>query len=96
MFVENGKVKIYPSVSPENTPQNFMPKENKSHPMTTTINSTIDLAIIKELFTNLIKLSEENDCYNDKLDIWRNIVNSIPTYKTNKDGAVKEWQDDRI
>lgn len=96
VFVENGKVKIYPSVSPENTPQNFMPKENKSHPMTTTINSTIDLAIIKELFTNLIKLSEENDCYNDKLDIWRNIVNSIPTYKTNKDGAVKEWQDDRF
>ena len=73
-----------------------MPKENKSHPMTTTINSTIDLAIIKELFTNLIKLCEENDCYNDKLDIWRNIVNSIPTYKTNKDGAVKEWQDDRF
>ena len=98
VFDENGKVKIYPSISPENTPLNFIPKdnENMAHPMPTTINSTIDLAIIKELFTNLIKLSDEQGVYSDKADIWHKIVNSIPEYKINSDGAVKEWQDDRF
>lgn len=98
VFDNYGKLKIYPSVSPENTPQNFLTKdnENKSHPMTTTINATIDLAIIKELFTNLIKLCEENNIYGDKLGIWQNIINAIPKYKTNVGGDVKEWQDDRF
>lgn len=98
VFDEKGKVKLYPSVSPENSPQNFIPTgaENMGHPMTTTINSTIDLAIIKELFTNLIKVSLENNVYTDKISIWENIVNSIPKYKTNGSGEVKEWQDERF
>lgn len=49
-YKQDGSIKVYPSVSPENTPQNFMPplSELIAHPMPTTINSTIDLAIIKE------------------------------------------------
>lgn len=95
---ENGKVKLYPSVSPENSPLNLIPKgmENTGHTMTTTINSTLDLAIIKELFTNLVKISAENNVYADKIDAWKKIINSIPEYKTNSDGAVKEWQDERF
>lgn len=98
VFDENGRVKVYPSVSPENSPQNFITKdkENIGHPMTTTINSTIDLAIIKELFTNLVKLSAKHDVYTDKINLWRKIINSIPEYKTNDSGAVKEWQDERF
>ncbi len=49
VFDKNGHIKIYPSVSPENSPLNFIPKDNvdMAHPMTSTVNSTMDLAIIK-------------------------------------------------
>ena len=96
VFDKNGHIKIYPSVSPENSPLNFIPKDNvdMAHPMTSAVNSTMDLAIIKELFTNLIELCVEHNIYGNKIKIWENIVNSIPEYSVNKDGAVKEWQDD--
>ncbi len=98
VYDENGLLKIYPSVSPENTPLNFIPKDNgdMAHPMTSAVNSTMDLAIIKELFTNLIELCVEHNIYGEKLKIWENIVNSIPEYGVNKDGAVREWQNDNF
>lgn len=33
-----------------------------AHPMPTTINSTIDLAILKEFFGNLLEFSEKSGC----------------------------------
>ena len=49
-FYPDGSIHFYPSVSPENTPGNFMPPPHRMipHPMPTTVNSTIDLAILKE------------------------------------------------
>ena len=98
VFDESGHIKIYPSVSPENTPLNFIPRDNADmpHPMTCAVNSTMDLAIIKELFTNLIELCGECNIYGEKLKVWENIISSIPEYGINKDGAVKEWQDDNF
>ena len=98
MYDESGYIKIYPSVSPENSPLNFIPKDNAdmAHPMTSAVNSTMDLAIIKELFTNLIELCVEQNIYSEKIKIWKNIVNSIPEYCVNKDEAVKEWQNDNF
>jgi len=97
-IVFDDKLRLYPSISPENTPLNFIPEDNENapHPMPTTINSTMDLAIVKELFTNLLALSEETGAYSEKADIWRGIIEAIPQYKVNYDGAVKEWQDDRF
>mgnify|MGYP000431234907 FL=1 len=79
VFDQNGHIKIYPSVSPENSPLNFIPKDNvdMAHPMTSAVNSTMDLAIIKELFTNLIELCVEHNLYGNKIKIWENIVNSM-------------------
>lgn len=98
VFDESGYIKIYPSVSPENSPLNFIPKDNAdmAHPMTSAVNSTMDLAIIKELFTNLIELCVEHNIYGEKIKIWENIVNSIPEYGVNKDGAIKEWQNNNF
>lgn len=95
-FYPDGRIKLYPSVSPENTPQNFMPPENihMAHPMPTTINSTIDLAIIKEFFTNMLELSEEYGLYEERRPLWKKILASIPPYKTNGLGAIREWQED--
>ncbi|MBQ9765548.1 MAG: glycoside hydrolase N-terminal domain-containing protein [Lachnospiraceae bacterium] len=97
-FYPNGNIKFYPSVSPENTPGNFMPPAHiqMAHPMPTTVNSTIDLAIVKEFFTSMCKIAKEHGMSEDKIAIWNKILTSIPEYKTTKDGAIKEWQDDRF
>lgn len=93
------RIRFYPSVSPENTPANFMPPEGiqMAHPMPTTINATIDLAIIKEFFNNMLAVSqiwEEPPFSRERMDGWRRILNSIPEYRTNGEGAVREWQEE--
>lgn len=95
-FYEDGSIKFYPSVSPENTPQNFMPPENiqMAHPMPTTINATIDLAIVKEFFTSMLTIAREEDLFEDRVAQWHKILESIPPYKCNELGAIKEWQED--
>ncbi|MCM1046076.1 MAG: glycoside hydrolase family 95 protein [Candidatus Gastranaerophilales bacterium] len=98
---DNGgeKIKFYPSVSPENTPSNFMPPEGKqmAHPMPTTVNSTIDLSILKEFFTNMLAVNEiweESPFSQERVDKWNRILKAIPDFKSNEEGAVKEWQED--
>lgn len=95
-YKEDGSIKVYPSVSPENTPQNFMPplSEMIAHPMPTTVNSTVDLAIIKEFFTNMIAIGKKYGIYREKYDLWETIIRSIPPYKTNEYGAIREWQEE--
>lgn len=93
------RIRFYPSVSPENTPVNFMPPEGKqiAHPMPTTINSTIDLSIIKEFFTNMLKVSQITGVEifpRERTEKWNRILRAIPEFKTNGEGAVKEWQED--
>lgn len=97
-FYPEGSIHFYPSVSPENTPGNFMPPEHiqMAHPMPTAVNSTIDLAIVKEFFTSLCEIAEEHKLYEERLPRWRKILNSIPDYQISKDGGIREWQDKRF
>ncbi len=97
-FYPNGKIHFYPSVSPENTPQNFMPPEHiqMPHPMPTTVNSTIDLAIVKEFFKNIYAIAKEQDIFSERYKLWEKIIDSIPDYMINEQGGIKEWQDDRF
>ncbi|MCZ8513726.1 glycoside hydrolase N-terminal domain-containing protein [Paenibacillus filicis] len=90
---DDGRYKLYPSVSPENTPLNFMPPNNEplAHPMPTTINATMDIAILKELLTHLIEGSEAAGRYTVETKKWRSILERIPSYAVNSDGAVREW-----
>lgn len=98
VFTDDGAVKLYPSVSPENTPENFMPPKNVvlAHPMPTTINSTIDIAIVKEFFTNYKALSEAEGINQTRIGLWDKIIAGLPAYRKNADGAIREWQDDRF
>lgn len=94
-------IQFYPSVSPENTPQNFMPPEGEqmAHPMPTTVNSTIDLAILKEFFANMLAIDDGQDgsyFERERVELWKRILKSIPEYRTNEKGAIKEWQDERF
>lgn len=97
----NGKerVKVYPSVSPENSPGNFIAPDTDqmTHPMPTTINSTIDLAILKEFFYNLLevcKICGEIHFSKERIYTWQRILAAIPEFKNNRDGTIKEWQED--
>ncbi len=87
-------MKLYPSVSPENTPGNFIPehfRENMGHICPTVQNASMDFAILKELLTNLLEGMAETGLYAEEAEQYRMVLKSIPPYAVNDDGAVKEW-----
>jgi alpha-L-fucosidase 2 len=90
---ENGLYRIYPSVSPENTPQNFMPPDGQqiAHPMPTTINATMDIAIVKELLTNVIEGSRLAGVNSGDIPRWEKMLARVPPYQINEDGSIREW-----
>ncbi|WP_306299307.1 glycoside hydrolase N-terminal domain-containing protein [Paenibacillus sp. MY03] len=91
---EDGLYRIYPSVSPENTPLNFMPREGVAlaHPMPTTINATMDVAILKELLGNLLAVSRQSGtATRAEHEKWKGMLDKLPAYLVNEDGAVREW-----
>ncbi|WP_079914750.1 glycoside hydrolase N-terminal domain-containing protein [Paenibacillus sp. 32352] len=93
---KDGFYKYYPSVSPENTPQNFMPTDGRplAHPMPTTINATMDFAVMKELLSHLVEGSREAGVYGDEVEKWEQMIRRIPPYQVNKDGAIREWMNE--
>ena len=101
-YDKNGNCLIYPSVSPENTPQNLMPEdytEFMGHPCPSVKNATMDFAIMKDLLVKLISCvseldGEQNEMYGrykEKIGKWKEILSKIPEYMVNSNGAVKEW-----
>ncbi|BFT74243.1 glycosyl hydrolase family 95 catalytic domain-containing protein [Paenibacillus sp. P36] len=90
---ESGQYKIYPSVSPENTPLNYMPKDGMplAHPMPTAINATMDIAILKELLRHLIEAVQAVGDDRKEVEEWQEMLDRLPAYRVNGDGAVSEW-----
>lgn len=91
----NGKLVLYPAVSPENTPSEFQ-IPNKSLVMTVTKNPTVEIAILKELLQNLIEISATHSIPQEKVNKWQEMLKAIPDYLINKDGAVAEWIDENV
>ena len=92
--IENGKVRLYPSVSPENTPWNLFDLPTKSatgHRCPAVQNATMDFAIMKELIANLLEGIEITGMYTEEAPLFRELLGKIPPYDINCDGAVKEW-----
>lgn len=90
----NGKIKIYPSVSPENSPANFIPEDgvvHLGHAMPAVYNATMDFAIIKELLHNLLSVKNEFPELCTEFEEWNQVLADMPPYQINEDGAVKEW-----
>ncbi|CAG7622409.1 hypothetical protein PAESOLCIP111_02423 [Paenibacillus solanacearum] len=90
---DDGYYRYYPSVSPENTPLNFMPPSGQplAHPMPTTINATMDIAILKELLTHLIEGTSIAGGDPGDVEKWERMLRRIPPYQINEEGAVREW-----
>ncbi|UOQ48600.1 glycoside hydrolase family 95 protein [Gracilibacillus caseinilyticus] len=95
---EDGYYRYYPSVSPENTPGNFMPDTSKpvAHPMPTAMNATMDFAVLKELLTNLVTASIHLDVYQADVAVWKGMLEKIPPYQITDTGALREWMGDRF
>ncbi len=95
----DGTIKLYPSVSPENSPANFIPEDgvvHLGHAMPAVKNATMDFAIMKELLTNLLSVAEEYPELCSDAEEWRKVLTGIPSYQINEDGAIKEWMDPEL
>ncbi|KRF44213.1 alpha-L-fucosidase [Paenibacillus sp. Soil787] len=93
---EDGFIVISPSISPENTPSNYVKASNldgyeSGGVMETTMNATMDYAVAKEVLTSLLTLAPLVDMYEDEIAKWRDMLVRIPAYQTNEDGAIREW-----
>ncbi|WP_372935612.1 glycosyl hydrolase family 95 catalytic domain-containing protein, partial [Mariniphaga sediminis] len=82
---KEGKYVILPSSSPENHPRNF--------PGRLSMNATVDLAVAKELFNNLIKASHILGVDGQKRKKWHKIIRRLPAWPVGGDGTLLEWAD---
>lgn len=80
---EKGKFVFAPSYSPENTPL--------GNDSPTAINATMDVAVAKEVYKNLINACEILGIEEDNLPVWKAEYDKFPDYAINEDGALKEW-----
>lgn len=79
----DGKYEFCPSYSPENTPL--------GNDSPTAINSTMDVAIAREVYTNLINGCKILDIEAENITRWEKEFSMLPDYAVNEDGALKEW-----
>ena len=92
----DGTLLLRPSVSPENTSGSLLDLPTKSatgHRCPAAKNATMDFAVMKELFTNLLEGIRITGLYADEAGQFRAALGKIPAYMINEDGAVKEWMD---
>jgi alpha-L-fucosidase 2 len=79
----DGRLQFIPSVSPENNPGNSNSQAAR--------NATMDIAVAKEVLTNLLAICEERGLEADQLERWQNLLKRLPEYPVNTDGALGEW-----
>lgn len=80
---ETGKYCFSPSCSPENHPGN---SDSQA-----CVNATMDIGAARELFTNLIDACNEIGVDQEAIPRWMAMLEKLPSYLVNEDGAVREW-----
>lgn len=80
---DDGRLMFSPSLSPENSPQNGN--------SLITINATMDVAICREVLSNLCDACELLGVEQDGVSRWKAMLSKLPDYEINQDGAMKEW-----
>jgi alpha-L-fucosidase 2 len=86
---DRGKYRILPSCSPENGI-----KGRKGWPHFTTVSSTIDLEIAREVFTNLVEASAILGVDRDQVPRWREVLANLPEPRIDAAGRMVEWSED--
>ncbi|MFC4401827.1 glycosyl hydrolase family 95 catalytic domain-containing protein [Gracilibacillus xinjiangensis] len=58
-------------------------------------NATQDIAVAKQVLTNLIQACHILNISSDEISRWQDMLNRLPPYQINEDGALKEWLDNK-
>lgn len=82
---KDGNYIFIPSISPENLPRSTDP----SGPVL--INATMDIAVCREVLTNLIQASELLGIDADSMAKWKAMLGKMPPCLIEPDGTLKEW-----
>jgi alpha-L-fucosidase 2 len=82
---KNGNYMFVPSLSPENTPAGADP----SGPALA--NATMDIAVCREVLSNLIQACELLGADADSVTKWKAMLAKMPPYLLEPDGTLKEW-----
>lgn len=89
---EDGKSIFVPSFSPEDpTPNPDYSTVTGRDLHASRINSVMDIAICKEVLTNLIEGCRILDIEEDNIPKWIKQRNELPVYLTDEEGGLKEW-----
>jgi hypothetical protein len=79
---EVGKYMFLPSYSPEIAPLGYHPAA---------VNATMDIAALKQLLRNLIRLAEQGWLDKYRITRWEKIINDLPAYGVQENGDLREW-----
>ena len=82
---KNGNYIFAPSFSPENMPTSTDP----SGPVL--VNAAMDIAVCREVLTNLIQACEMLGTDGDGVAKWKAMLAKMPPYLLEPDGTLKEW-----
>ncbi len=83
----DGKYIFAPSLSPENEP--LLADRSQKHMVC--INAVMDVAIAKEVLTNLCEAYETLGLCPEEVEKYRIMLQKLPEYRINEDGAFAEW-----
>lgn len=94
---ERGKSIFVPSFSPEDPTPNpdYSTATCKDH-HATRINSVMDVAICREVLTNLIEACNTLGIEQEQIPKWQTQLEDLPVYLLDEEGALKEWAWERI
>jgi alpha-L-fucosidase 2 len=82
---KDGNYIFVPSFSPENNPANTSPSAML------VINASMDIAVCREVLTNLIVACETLGTDADSVTKWKAMLAKLPPYLLEPDGTLKEW-----
>jgi len=82
---KDGNYIFVPSFSPENNPANTSPSAML------VINASMDIAVCREVLTNLIEACELLGTDADSVPKWKAMLAKLPPYLMEPDGTLKEW-----
>jgi len=82
---KDGNFIFVPSISPENTARSA----DMTGPVL--INASMDIAVCREVLTNLIQACELLGIHTDGVSKWKAMLVKLPPYLLELDGTLKEW-----
>ncbi len=83
----DGPVEFYPSISPENSPV-MTPAEQSTNVVP---NATCEIAICREALASLLAACRELGIEAESVPRWERLLERLPPYRINGDGALAEW-----